>query len=103
MTESMEKSIVETYRRRAIQDAYNQEHGIIPTTIKKDIRDGIVIPGEVIEEQKEVVDFSNINKMNKLEKKKLIEKLEKEMYQKAKELNFEEAMALRNIIFELKA
>ena len=41
--------------------------------------------------------------MNKLEKKKLIEKLEKEMYQKAKELNFEEAMALRNIIYELKA
>ena len=103
ITESMEKSIVETYRRRAIQDEYNQKHGIIPTTIKKDIRDGIVIPGEVQKEEAVVVDFANINKMNKLEKKKLIEKLEKEMYQKAKELNFEEAMALRNIIYELKA
>ena len=103
ITDSMEKSIVETYRRRAIQDEYNVKHGIIPTTIKKDIRDGIVIPGEIVKEEKVVVDFANINKMNKLEKKKLIEKLEKEMYQKAKELNFEEAMALRNIIFELKA
>ncbi len=103
ITDSMEKSIVETYRRRAIQDEYNIKHGITPTTVKKDIRDGIVIPGEVVKEEKVVVDFTNINKMNKLEKKKLIEKLEKEMYQKAKELNFEEAMALRNIIFELKA
>ena len=103
ITDSMEKSIVETYRRRAIQDEYNIKHGITPTTVKKDIRDGIVIPGEEVKEEKVVVDFTNINKMNKLEKKKLIEKLEKEMYQKAKELNFEEAMALRNIIFELKA
>ena len=102
ITESMEKSIVETYRRRAIQDEYNKLHGIIPSTIKKEIREGIVIPGEEIKEEASVIDFTKINKMNKLEKKKLIEKLEREMYQKAKELNFEEAMSLRNIIFELK-
>ena len=102
ITESMEKSIVETYRRRAIQDEYNKLNGIIPSTIKKEIREGIVIPGEEIKEEASVIDFTKINKMNKLEKKKLIEKLEREMYQKAKELNFEEAMSLRNIIFELK-
>ena len=102
ITKSIEKAIVETYRRREIQEKYNKEHNIIPHTIVKDISEGIVIPSED-NNSEEIIDFTKINEMNKLEKKKLIEKLEKEMYQKAKELKFEDAMALRNIIYELKA
>ncbi len=102
ITDSMEKAIVETFRRREIQDKYNKINHIVPKTIEKAIDEGIVIPHEEENQKIEVVDFTTLNTMNKLEKKKLIEKLEKEMYQKAKELNFEEAMSLRNIIFELK-
>lgn len=102
ITDSMEKAIVETYRRREIQDNYNKVNHIEPKTIVKTIDEGIVIPHEQVEEGTDVIDFTKLNEMNKLEKKKLIEKLEKEMYQKAKDLNFEEAMSLRNIIFELK-
>ena len=103
ITESMEHAIVETMRRRMIQDEYNQKHNIIPKTIEKEISDGIVLKLDDTKEEAVTVDFSDINNMNKLEKKKLIEKLEKDMYKAAKELNFEEAMALRNLIFELKA
>ena len=103
ITESMEHAIVETMRRRMIQDEYNQKHNIIPRTIEKEISDGIVLKLDDTKEEAVTVDFSDINNMNKLEKKKLIEKLEKDMYKAAKELNFEEAMALRNLIFELKA
>ena len=102
VTESMEHAIVETTRRRFIQDDYNKTHGITPHTIVKEISEGIVVPTEAEDNEKEVIDFEKVNEMNKLEKRKLIEKLEKEMYKKAKELNFEEAMALRNLIFELK-
>ena len=103
ITESMEHAIVETARRRMIQDKFNKEHNIIPKTIQKEISDGIVVKTEDEKEESVVIDFTEINNMNKLEKKKLIEKLEKDMYKAAKELNFEEAMALRNIIYELKA
>ena len=103
ITESMEHAIVETARRRMIQDKFNKEHNIIPKTIQKEISDGIVVKTEDEKEENVVIDFTEINNMNKLEKKKLIEKLEKDMYKAAKELNFEEAMALRNIIYELKA
>ena len=103
ITESMEHAIVETARRRMIQDKFNKEHNIIPKTIQKEISDGIVVKAEDEKEENVVIDFTEINNMNKLEKKKLIEKLEKDMYKAAKELNFEEAMALRNIIYELKA
>ena len=102
ITDSMEKAIVETYRRRAIQEEYNKEHNIIPKTIVKEIRDGISLKLENTEDSKVVIDFEDIQNMNKLEKKKLIEKLEKEMYAYAKELNFEEAMSIRNMIYELK-
>ena len=103
ITESMEHAIVETLRRRMIQDKYNQEHHIIPKTIVKEISEGIVVKSDEEKDENVVIDFTEINNMNKLEKKKLIEKLEKDMYKAAKELNFEEAMALRNIIYELKA
>ena len=103
ITESMEHAIVETMRRRMVQEEYNKKHNIIPKTIVKEISDGIVMKLDENKEEAVTVDFSDINNMNKLEKKKLIEKLEKDMYKAAKELNFEEAMALRNLIFELKA
>lgn len=99
ITESMQKSIDETLRRRHIQEAYNQEHNITPKTIQKEIRD--VIHG------KETVDEAAIlvqkgKKSDKKAKKKLIEDLEKEMRQAAKVLDFERAMELRDIILELK-
>lgn len=102
ITGSMERAIVETFRRRGIQDNYNQENNITPTTIYKHITDSMVITREVKEETYNV-DMNNLGKMSKLEKKNLILQLEKQMKDAAKELKFEEAMALRDIVFELKA
>ena len=102
ITSSMERAIVETYRRRTIQDIFNKEHNIIPKTVFKHITDSIVITKEV-EEEKSIVDFGNLQKMSKLEKKNLIQKLEMQMKEAAKKLDFEQAMALRDIVFELKA
>ena len=89
MTDSMKEAIDETARRRSIQEKYNKEHNIIPKTIKKNI-------SEVI---------SNIDK-TKINQKKYsinkIEELEKEMREAAKNLDFERAMELRDIIFEIK-
>ena len=99
MTDSMKRAIEETKRRREIQDAYNQEHNITPTTIKKEIRD--LIQGK----ETETAASSYIQKGKKADKKAkklLIEDLEKEMKQAAKALDFERAMELRDIIIELK-
>ena len=99
ITESMQKSIDETMRRREIQEAYNKEHHIIPQTIKKEIRE--VIHGkEVVDEATSLVQKGK--KADKKAKKKLVEDLEKEMKQAAKKLDFERAMELRDIIMELK-
>ena len=90
MTDSMKEAIDETARRRSIQEKYNKEHGIIPRTIKKNI-------SEVI---------SNIDKSKITQKKysiNKIEELEKEMREAAKNLDFERAMELRDIIFEIKS
>ena len=102
VTKSMEKAITETYRRRTIQNQYNIEHNIVPKTIKKIINEAFVISKEE-EIEKEIVDMTNLNAMSKIEKQNLIKKLEKEMTEAAKELNFEQAMSLRDIIYELKA
>ena len=99
MTKSMENAIVETYRRRSIQEAYNAEHGIIPKTIIKDISDDLIIT----KDNGSSIDMADYDKMSSLEKKAIIAKLEIKMKQAAKELNFEEAMSLRDIIFEIKA
>ena len=99
ITESMKNAMVETYRRRNIQEAYNKEHGIIPKTIIKDISDDLII----VKDNNASVDLSDYDKMSTLEKKAIIAKLEIKMKQAAKELNFEEAMSLRDIIFEIKA
>ena len=94
MTDSMEYAIKETKRRRDIQEKYNKEHGIVPKTIVKEIR-------ELISN----LDESNNKKPTKLTKKEklqTIDKIEAEMKQAAKELDFERAMELRDILFEMK-
>lgn len=101
VTKSMESAITETYRRRSIQDKYNKEHNIIPKTIKKNINEALIITKDEIIEEK--VDMNNLDNMSKVEKKALIAKLEKEMTEAAKKLDFEQAMSLRDIIFEIKA
>ena len=101
VTKSMESAITETYRRRSIQDKYNKEHNIIPKTIKKNINEALIITKDEIIEEK--VDMNNLESMSKVEKKALIAKLEKEMTEAAKKLDFEQAMSLRDIIFEIKA
>ena len=92
ITDSMREAIDETARRRSIQEKYNEENGIVPKTIQKEIRDVI----------------SNIAKSPKTKSKKQtvdtnIEALEKEMKEAAKNLDFERAMELRDIIFEIKS
>lgn len=101
-TKSMEKAITETFRRRTIQDKYNKEHNIVPQTIKKIINEAFVPLKEEIVEN-DVVDMNNLQEMSKIEKQNLIKKLEKEMTEAAKALNFEQAMSLRDIIYEIKA
>ena len=95
ITESMQKAIDETQRRRTIQDNYNKEHGIVPKTIIKEIR-------ELISN----VDTNNNKtktKVSKKEKELNIEEIEQEMREAAKNLDFERAMELRDILFEIKA
>lgn len=101
VTGSMERAIVETYRRRSIQEKYNQENKIIPKTVYKHITDSLIITKEV-KEEKQSVDLDNIGKMSSLERKQLIASLEKQMKEAAKKLDFEQAMVLRDIIFELR-
>ena len=94
ISDAMEKAINETKRRRSIQEAYNKEHNITPTTIKKEIR-------EVISNYKEVDEVKE-EKMTKEEKIELIMKIEEQMKEAAKNLEFERATELRDILFELK-
>ena len=104
MTDSMKEAIDETARRRKIQDEYNKEHNIIPTTIKKEI--GEVVGNDKLESLENVnaaITLDNYQKLSKIEQKNIMEKLEKQMREAAKALQFEEAMTLRDIIFELKS
>ncbi|WP_175482246.1 excinuclease ABC subunit UvrB [Thermoflavimicrobium dichotomicum] len=102
ITESMRKAIDETERRRKIQMEYNQKHGIIPQTVKKKVHD-VIEATKVAEEKASYNVKLDMKKMSKKERQKLIEKLEKEMKQAARELNFERAAELRDMIIELKA
>lgn len=94
ISHSMDVAIKETERRRSIQEEYNKEHNIIPTTINKEIR-------EVISNNKNI-DKKKKGKITKEDKSKLIEQIEKEMHEAAKSLDFERAMELRDALFELK-
>ena len=100
VTDSMQKAITETYRRRAIQEEYNKKHGIIPQTIIKDVGEEISVVQKT--DEKQTINAEKLASMSKLEKRKLIEKLEVQMKKAASELNFEEAMMLRDAILEIK-
>ncbi len=103
-TESMAKAISETNRRRHIQEEYNLVHHITPKTIEKEISKSLSIESDdTLEKIDEVITFDKFKAMSKIEQKNLLAKLEKEMKDAASALNFEEAMSLRDIIFELKA
>ncbi|MBO8157614.1 MAG: excinuclease ABC subunit UvrB [Bacillaceae bacterium] len=102
ITDSMRVAIDETNRRRSRQIAFNEEHGIEPTTIKKEIRD-VIRATMVAEDEETYEENKNLKSLSKSDKEKMIEDLEKEMKQAAKELNFEKAAELRDIILELKA
>ena len=95
LTDSMEKAIRETNRRRAIQEAYNKEHNIIPKTIKKSVRDSI-----------KVTQAEDISVEYKLEKeediKDIINKLTNEMLEYASRMEFEQAAEIRDKIKELE-
>ena len=93
MSEAMNKSIKETERRRKIQEEYNKKHNIVPKTIIKEIRDLISNEVEIKEE----------TKLTKKEKEMLMENIEKEMKEAAKVFDFEKAIELRDILFEMKS
>ena len=97
ITDSMQQAIDETKRRRSIQEKYNEEHGIIPKTIEKDIRD--VISNADMSENKK----GKKKTISKKEKEQIMESIEQEMREAAKSLNFERAMELRDILFEMKS
>ncbi len=96
ITGSMRRAMDETARRREIQEKYNEDHGIIPMTVHKDVRD-VIRATEVVEKE------ANYNpKMSRKEKEKLMQKLEREMKEAAKALDFETAATLRDAMLELK-
>ena len=100
MTDSMHKAITETNRRRTIQEAYNKEHGITPTTIKKAVRDLIAVSKAVAET--EVRLQKDPESMTRKELTKLITQVEKQMRAAAADLNFEQAAELRDKMIDLK-
>ena len=100
MTDSMRKAIQETERRRSIQEAYNKEHGITPTTIKKAVRDLITVSKAVAETEAKLK--KDPESMNRKELTRLITKVEKQMREAAASLNFEQAAELRDKMIELK-
>jgi excinuclease ABC subunit B len=101
VTDSMRRAIDETERRREKQMAYNEAHGIVPKTINKEVRDVIRATVEAMDE--ETLPKTNIDQMTKKERAIFIEQMEVEMKQAAKDLNFEKAAELRDLVFELKA
>lgn len=98
MTPSMIKAIDETNRRRTIQVAHNEKFGITPTTIRKDVRDSIKIKLDASD-----MEAKRISELSKEEKRLMLDDLESKMRKAAKELDFEEAASLRDLIFEIKA
>lgn len=101
ITESMDKAIKETARRRGLQIAYNEKHGITPQTIRKKVRD--VIEATKVAESKAEYLTDAAGKMSKKERQSVIQRLEAEMKEAAKNLQFERAAELRDALLELKA
>ena len=101
MTKSMEIAINETKRRRAIQEEYNEKHGITPQTIQKGIRDSIRAT-QAAEEPEEYTASAKLEKLTKKDKEAMIAQMEAEMKEAAKALNFERASELRDLLLELK-
>ncbi|MDU5947911.1 MAG: excinuclease ABC subunit UvrB [Paenibacillus macerans] len=102
ITESMDKAIKETERRRSIQIAYNEKHGITPQTIRKKVRD-VIEATKVAESKSEYLADAAKVKMSKRDREAMIRRLEAEMKEAAKNLQFERAAELRDAIMELKA
>ncbi len=100
VTDSMSKAINETYRRRAIQEEYNKLHDIIPTTIQKEIGEDFIITKEI--DTKTTISDNDYKSLTLMEKRNLVKLLEEQMRKASKELNFEEAMMLRDAILEIK-
>lgn len=102
MTDSMDRAIKETERRRAIQEAFNEKHGIQPQTIRKRVHD-VIEATKVAEQKADYLTGASPDKMTKKERQKLIERLESEMKEAAKSLQFERAAELRDALLELRA
>ncbi|MFF2890012.1 excinuclease ABC subunit UvrB [Paenibacillus sp. NPDC057967] len=102
MTDSMDRAIKETERRRAIQIAYNEKHGIEPQTIRKRVHD-VIEATKVAEQKADYLAGAGTDKMSKKDRQSLIERLESEMKEAAKSLQFERAAELRDALLELRA
>lgn len=98
ITPSMEKAMGETERRRTIQKAHNDKFGITPETIRKDVRDSIKVKIDAAD-----IEAKRISELSKDEKRLMLDDLESQMRKAAKNLDFEEAASLRDLIFEIKA
>ena len=103
VTDSMQRAIDETNRRRSIQEAYNQEHGIVPKTIKKEVRDLIRITHEVASDEKEENFISQFKKLSRQQRDEQMEHLQLQMREHAKNMNFEAAADIRDIIMEIQS
>lgn len=103
ITGSMQRAIDETNRRRQIQIAYNEAHGIVPKTIKKDVRDLIRITHSVSNDETQDNLLVQFKSLSRLQKQEELERLTLQMKEYAKEMNFEAAATTRDIIMELKA
>ena len=100
ITDSMDKAITETNRRRKIQEEYNRVHGITPQTIKKAVRDTISISRQIAAEEMKFE--KDPESMNRNELEKLILKIEKQMRKAAADLDFESAAEYRDKLKELR-
>lgn len=103
VTQSMEKAMAETARRRNIQQEYNKKHGIVPKTIKKEIQESIRITSDAQDDQGLASITEAMRSLKRDEKEKALANLEKEMKQAAEDLAFERAAELRDVLMELKA
>lgn len=101
ITDSMDLALKETQRRRTLQEAYNEKHGVTPQTIRKRVHD--IIEATKVAEQKADYLVGEVSKLNKKERQSLIQRLEEEMKEAARNLQFERAAELRDALLELRA